>query len=257
MTQKLTAYERVCLARNPNRTSTTDYISELFTNFIELCGDRKYADDRSIVGGTAYFNKQPVMIIAHRKGKTLEDNLACNFGMPSPEGYRKAERLMKLADKFSLPIITFVDTKGAFPGLEAENRGQGEAIARCLYTLSSVNVPVISVAIGEGGSGGALALAVANYLIMLENAIFSVLSPEGFASILWKDASKNKEACEIMKLTAADLLKFEIADEVINEDEHTLENIRKSIDSRLKTLLNTEDVALQRYNKLRKIGNTL
>ena len=201
----LTAEDRVFLARHPERPHIDETVSALFTDFFEQRGDRQCKEDPAILGGIARFHGLPVTVIGHRKGSTLEENLACNFGMPGPEGYRKALRLMKQAEKFGRPIITFIDTPGAYPGKDAEERGQGEAIARNLMEMSGLTVPVIAVVTGEGSSGGALALGVANHILMLENAVYSVLSPEGFASILWKDASRSGEACEMMKLTAQDL----------------------------------------------------
>ena len=197
-----TAAERVALARHPQRPNITDYIDGLFTDFFEQRGDRACREDPAILGGVALFHGRPVTVIGTRKGKTLEENLRCNFGMPGPEGYRKALRLMKQAEKFGRPIITFIDTPGAYPGKAAEERGPGEAIARNLMEMSGLTVPVLAVVTGEGSSGGALALGVANHILMLENAVYSVLSPEGFASILWKDASRSGEACEMMKLTS-------------------------------------------------------
>ncbi|MGL5973473.1 MAG: acetyl-CoA carboxylase carboxyltransferase subunit alpha [Oscillospiraceae bacterium] len=256
--------DRVFLARHPKRLSTMDCINELFDNFIPLSGDRNYKDDESIIGGLAFFDNIAVTVIGHRKGRRLEENIRFNFGMPNPEGYRKAERLMLQAEKFNRPIITFIDTPGAYPGLEAEARGQGEAIASCLYTMSRLTVPIISIVLGEGGSGGALAIAIADRLIMLENSIFSVLSPEGFASILWKDASKWREAAEVMKLTSYDLKKLKIADEIIKEPpcgvhrnpNYVISNIRLSLENNLKVLLTEKGKNLQekRYEKLKAIG---
>ena len=203
-----TAAERVALARHPQRPNITDYIDGLFTDFFEQCGDRACREDPAILGGIALFHGRPVTVIGTRKGKTLEENLRCNFGMPGPEGYRKALRLMKQAEKFRRPIFTFIDTAGAYPGLEAEEHGQGEAIARNLFEMSRLTVPVIAVVTGEGNSGGALALAVADRVLMLENAVYAILSPEGFASILWKDAQRSGEAAELMKLTAPELKKL-------------------------------------------------
>ena len=213
----LTAEDRVFLARHPERPHIDEIVDALFTDFFEQCGDRQCKEDAAILGGVALFHGQPVTVIGHRKGSTLEENLRCNFGMPGPEGYRKALRLMKQAEKFDRPIITFIDTPGAYPGKDAEERGQGEAIARNLMEMSGLTVPVIAVVTGEGSSGGALALGVANRILMLENAVYSVLSPEGFASILWKDSSRSGEACEIMKLTAQDLYKDGIVEEIIPE----------------------------------------
>lgn len=215
----LTAWERVQISRKKDRPVGTDYIEKLFTDFMEFHGDRYFKDDHAIVGGIAYFHGMPVTVIAQAKGKTTKENLDRNFSMPSPDGYRKALRLMKQAEKFGRPVICFVDTPGAFCGLEAEERGQGEAIARNLFELSGLKVPVLSVVIGEGGSGGALAMAVADEVWMLENSIYSVLSPEGFASILWKDSKRASEAAEVMKLTAGDLKKLGIVEQVIAEPE--------------------------------------
>ena len=206
MSESLTAAARVAIARHPQRPNITDYIEALFTDFFEQKGDRLCGEDAAILGGVALYHGRPVTVIGTRKGKTLEENLKCNFGMPNPEGYRKALRLMRQAEKFRRPILTFIDTSGAYPGLEAEARGQGEAIARNLYEMSRLTVPVIALITGEGNSGGALALGVANRVLMLENSVYAILSPEGFASILWKDSARHEEACELMKLTAADLL---------------------------------------------------
>lgn len=216
-TDVLTAAQRVALARKPGRPGVAEFVHALFGDFFEQRGDRSQIDDPSIMGGIARFHGRPVTVIGNRKGSTIEERIACNFGMASPEGYRKAQRIMRAAEKFGRPIITFVDTSGAYPGLEAEAHGQGEAIARSIELMSSLTVPVVSVITGEGGSGGALALAVGNRVLMLENAVYSVLSPEGFASILWKDASRADEACEVMKLTADDLLELGVVDGIVPE----------------------------------------
>lgn len=216
-TDVLTAAQRVALARKPGRPGVAEFVHALFGDFFEQRGDRSQTDDPSIMGGVARFHGRPVTVIGNRKGSTIEERIACNFGMASPEGYRKAQRIMRAAEKFGRPIITFVDTSGAYPGLEAEAHGQGEAIARSIELMSSLTVPVVSVITGEGGSGGALALAVGNRVLMLENAVYSVLSPEGFASILWKDASRADEACEVMKLTADDLLELGVVDGIVPE----------------------------------------
>lgn len=216
-TDVLTAAQRVALARKPGRPGVAEFVHALFGDFFEQRGDRSQTDDPSIMGGIARFHGRPVTVIGNRKGSTIEERIACNFGMASPEGYRKAQRIMRAAEKFGRPIITFVDTSGAYPGLEAEAHGQGEAIARSIELMSSLTVPVVSVITGEGGSGGALALAVGNRVLMLENAVYSVLSPEGFASILWKDASRADEACEVMKLTAEDLLELGVVDGIVPE----------------------------------------
>ena len=214
---EVSAWERVQLSRRKDRPTGSDYIRQLFTDFIEFHGDRYYKDDRAIIGGIAKFKGIPVTVIAQEKGRTTKENIEHNFGMPSPDGYRKALRLMKQAEKFGRPILCFVDTPGAFCGLEAEERGQGEAIARNLFEMSGLTVPVLAVVIGEGGSGGALAMAVADEVWMLENSVYSILSPEGFASILWKDSKKAKEAAEVMRLTADDLKEMGIVERVISE----------------------------------------
>ena len=217
--KSVSAWERVLKSREKERPVGKDYIDRLFTDFVELHGDRYYKDDPAVAGGIAYFHGKAVTVIAQCKGKTTKENLERNFAMPSPEGYRKALRLMKQAEKFQRPVICFVDTPGAFCGMEAEERGQGEAIARNLYEMSALKVPVLSIVIGEGGSGGALALAVADEVWMMENAVYSVLSPEGFASILWKDSKRASEAAGVMRLTAADLKELKVIEAVIQEPE--------------------------------------
>ncbi len=217
--ENVSAWEHVLKSREKERPVGKDYIDRLFTDFVELHGDRYYKDDPAVVGGIAYFHGKAVTVIAQCKGKTTKENLERNFAMPSPEGYRKALRLMKQAEKFQRPVICFVDTPGAFCGMEAEERGQGEAIARNLYEMSALKVPVLSIVIGEGGSGGALALAVADEVWMMENAVYSVLSPEGFASILWKDSKRASEAAGVMRLTAADLKELKVIEEIICEPE--------------------------------------
>ncbi len=217
--ENVSDWERVLKSREKERPVGKDYIDRLFTDFVELHGDRYYKDDPAVVGGIAYFHGKAVTVIAQCKGKTTKENLERNFAMPSPEGYRKALRLMKQAEKFQRPVIGFVDTPGAFCGMEAEERGQGEAIARNLYEMSALKVPVLSIVIGEGGSGGALALAVADEVWMMENAVYSVLSPEGFASILWKDSKRASEAAGVMRLTAADLKELKVIEEIICEPE--------------------------------------
>ena len=230
-TQKINAWDRVLLSRRKNRPVGSDYIRMLFQDFTEFHGDRLYGDDPAIIGGIAYFKERPVTVIAQEKGTNTKENIAHNFGMPMPEGYRKALRLMKQAEKFHRPVICFVDTPGAFCGLEAEERGQGEAIARNLYELSGLKTPVLSIVIGEGGSGGALALAVADEVWMLENSIYSILSPEGFASILWKDSTKAKEAAKVMKLTADDLKKMGVIECVLEEPEqYTVQTMKPVAD---------------------------
>lgn len=224
--EKLTAWQRVELSRRKDRPVGSDYIDALFTDFVEFHGDRYFADDKAIIGGVARFHGMPVTVIAQAKGRNTKENIERNFGMPKPEGYRKALRLMKQAEKFARPVICLVDTPGAFCGLEAEERGQGEAIARNIYEMSGLKVPVVSIIIGEGGSGGALAMATADEVWMLENSIYSILSPEGFASILWKDSSKAKEAAEVMKLTAENLKAQGIVERVFAEPQtYTVQNM--------------------------------
>ena len=258
----LSAGDRVYVARHAGRPGTADFIAALITDFFECKGDRLCREDPSILGGVGFFHGLPVTVIGHRKGKDLNENMACNFGMPSPEGYRKAQRLMRQAEKFRRPILTFVDTPGAYPGLEAEAHGQGEAIASSLALMSALTVPVISVVIGEGGSGGALALAVANRVLMLENAVYSVLSPEGFASILWKDSSRAQEAAEVMKLTARDLLDLGVADQIIPEPlggahqdpQAVFQAVERALLENLQPLLKLRDPAAHRYQKFREMG---
>lgn len=263
---KLTAWDRVCIARSNDRPKAKDYIDLLFDDFLEIHGDRNYRDDGAILTGLAFFHDIPVTVIAQNKGKTVEENVNNNFGMSHPEGYRKAIRVAKQAEKFKRPIITFVDTAGAYPGSGAEERGQAESIARCLFEFSNLETPVICVVLSEGGSGGALALSIGDCILMLENAIYSILSPEGFASILWKDASRFKEASEIMELTAYDLLKKGIIDEIIKEPfggvQYDFENVVKNMDSiifeRLKKLQKTKlsQLLRNRYERYRKVGVT-
>ena len=227
--EKLTAWQRVELSRRKDRPVGSDYIDALFTDFVEFHGDRYFADDKAIIGGVARFHGMPVTVIAQAKGRNTKENIERNFGMPEPEGYRKALRLMKQAEKFARPVICLVDTPGAFCGLEAEERGQGEAIARNIYEMSGLKVPVVSIIIGEGGSGGALAMATADEVWMLENSIYSILSPEGFASILWKDSSKAKEAAEVMKLTAENLKSQGIVERVFAEPQTDTVQNRDSV----------------------------
>ena len=261
--QEKDAWERVTISRKNDRPVGQDYIRILFSDFLEFHGDRCYGDDPAIIGGIARFAGIPVTVIAQVKGKSTKENVAHHFGMPSPEGYRKALRLMKQAEKFKRPILLFVDTPGAFCGIEAEERGQGEAIARNLFEMSSMKVPVLSVVIGEGGSGGALALAVADEVWMLENAIYSVLSPEGFASILWKDSKRASEAAAVMKLTAADLKKLGVIEAVIAEPEvyteETMQSVVFVLQKKITEFLDThcnfspEELAVQRYERFRKM----
>lgn len=259
----LSAADRVYLARHPKRPHIDDFIEHLFTDFFEQKGDHLYDEDASIYGGIARYKGMPVTVLGHHKGRTMEENIRYNFGMPRPEGYRKALRLMEQAEKFGRPIITFIDTPGAYPGMEAEEHGQAEAIARNLAAMSSLHVPVIAVVTGEGNSGGALAISVANQILMLENAVYSVLSPEGFASILWKDAGRHEEACEVMKLTARDLREAGVADHLIPEPlggaQTDPERLYASLDIVLEKSLNDllklspEEVRKQRQEKYRNI----
>ena len=258
------AWDRVQVARHPQRPTTLDYIAQIFEDFIQLHGDRNYGDDEAIVGGIASFESMPITIIGHQRGKDTKENVRRNFGMPHPEGYRKALRLMKQAEKFNRPVICFIDTKGAYPGKAAEERGQSEAIARNLVEMAGLTVPVISIVIGEGGSGGALALGVANHIHMLEHSTYSVISPEGAASILWKDSSLSKQAAEAMKITAPDLIEMGIIDEMIPEilggAHRDLKKqavfIGDAIRNSLKelALLNHEEIIAERYEKFRQIG---
>ena len=260
----LTPAERVAIARHEGRPGTVDYIDGLFTDFFELRGDRQCREDPSILGGIALFHGRPVTVIGTRKGKNLEENLKFNFGMPGPEGYRKALRLMQQAEKFERPVVTFIDTPGAYPGVEAEARGQGEAIARNLMEMSRLTVPVIAIITGEGNSGGALALGVANRVLMMENSIYAILSPEGFASILWKDAGRSAEACDMMKLTAPDLMRLGVIDDIIPEPEggaHTapvqaIRQVDRCLQRHLAALAkeNGPALAAARYQKFRKMG---
>ncbi len=215
--QNLTPWQKVQVARHPERPHTSDYLQKLITDFTPLAGDRNFAEDEAIVGGLGRFRGQPVMVMGHEKGKDTELRIKHNFGMPRPEGYRKAVRLMQLADRFKIPVITFVDTAGAHPAIEAEERGQSEAIARCLEVSAAINVPILTTVIGEGGSGGAIALAFANVVLMLEHSIYSVISPEGCASILWRTRDKKEEAAAAQKLTAQDLKQLGVIDSIIPE----------------------------------------
>ncbi|MEH7491386.1 acetyl-CoA carboxylase carboxyl transferase subunit alpha [Neobacillus niacini] len=257
-------WDRVQIARHPNRPTTFDYISNLFDGFFECHGDRTFGDDEAIVGGVARFRGLPVTVIGHQRGKDTKENIRRNFGMPHPEGYRKALRLMKQADKFNRPIICFIDTKGAYPGKAAEERGQSEAIARNLFEMAGLKVPVICIVIGEGGSGGALALGVGNRMYMLENSTYSVISPEGAAAILWKDSALAKKAAESMKITAPDLKELGIIDDIIPEikggahkdvkgQAEAIDNfLKKSLKELLE--LSEEELVADRYNRFRTIG---
>ncbi|OAA83016.1 acetyl-CoA carboxylase carboxyltransferase subunit alpha [Clostridium ljungdahlii] len=258
------AWDRVTLARMIERPTSLDYINRIFDSFMELHGDRYFNDDPSVVGGIGLLNGEPVTIVAQQKGRNTQENIKRNFGMPEPDGYRKGLRLMKQADKFDRPIICFVDTPGAFCGMEAEERGQGEAIAKNLMEMFNLKVPIISIIVGEGGSGGALAFAVADSVWMLENSIYSILTPEGFAGILWKDASKAKEAAEIMKITAQDLKKYGIIDKILKEPaggaqkdvDKMSDTIKEELIEKIGILRkrSKEELLEERYNKFRKMG---
>lgn len=258
------AWHKVEIARNKERPSAKLYINHIFQDFIELHGDRYYGDDKAIIGGIGFLSGIPVTVIAECKGDNTKENIERNFAMPHPEGYRKTLRLMKQGEKFKRPIICFVDTPGAFCGVEAEERGQGEAIARNLFEMMDIKVPIISVILGEGGSGGALALAVGDQVWMMENSIYSILSPEGFASILWKDKCRTKEAAEIMKITAQDLKSFNIIDKIISEPKSgahidklgAMDNLKDSLIEVLETYKNVEVTNLlnKRYEKFRSMG---
>lgn len=260
----LTAWEKVNIARHKDRPTGEFYIDNLFNNFIELHGDRSFGDDKAIIGGIATLEGMPVTVIAITKGENTKENIKRNFGMPKPEGYRKALRLMKQAEKFNRPVICFIDTPGAFCGISAEERGQGEAIARNLLEMSRLKTPIISILMGEGGSGGALALAVGDKVLMLEHSIYSILSPEGFASILWKDGSLAKEAAEIMKITAKDLKEFKIIDKIIREPHggahknplRMVSNLKKELVEEINQLKDkTKELLVEeRYNKFRNMG---
>ena len=261
--KELTAWERVEISRSKERPTTLSYVQQVFDDFLELHGDRAFRDDGAVIGGIAMFGGQPVTVIGQQKGKNVKENIYRNFGMASPEGYRKALRLMKQAEKFGRPVVTFVDTPGAACGIEAEERGQGEAIARNLLEMSGIQTPMVSILIGEGGSGGALGLAVTDEVWMMENATYSILSPEGFASILWKDGKRAKEASEVMKITAKDLKKLQIIEKVIREPEpaneenlpEIAEEIREDLDTFLrKSCQKTrEQIVEERYERFRRM----
>jgi acetyl-CoA carboxylase carboxyl transferase subunit alpha len=260
----LTPWQRAQIARHPKRPHTLDLFRLLLEDFVELHGDRVFGDDKAIVGGLARFDGEPVVVMGHQKGRDTRENIARNFGMPHPEGYRKALRLMELAAKFGKPILTFIDTPGAYPGLGAEERGQGEAIARNLREMAGLGTPIVCVVTGEGGSGGALAIGVGNRVFMLEHAIYSVISPEGCAAILWGEASKAPEAAELMRVTAPDLLRLGVIDGIVPEPvggahrnwEETAENLRGALRGSLKELRSrsAESLVADRYEKFRKIG---
>jgi len=258
-------WERVLLARHPKRPHTSDYISRVFTGFSELHGDRFFGDDAAVMGGFAFLDSRPVMVIGQEKGRDTKQKLHRNFGMPKPEGYRKAMRLMRLAEKFSRPIVTFLDTVGAYPGIDAEERGQAEAIANNLREMSRLGVPVITIVIGEGGSGGALGLGIANRVYMLENAYYSVISPESCAAIIYRDSGRAAEAAQALRLTAQDLERLELIDGLISEPAegaHTDANraaefVKQTIQKALAelTTLSSQELIDDRYNKFRRMGN--
>lgn len=261
---KLSPWQISQVARHPQRPYTLDYIAQLFTDFEELHGDRNFADDHAIVGGLARFNGQSVMVIGHQKGRDTKEKIYRNFGMPKPEGYRKALRLMSLAEKFSIPLITFIDTPGAYPGIDAEERGQSEAIGRNLYVMAELSVPIVCVIIGEGGSGGALAVAVGDTVLMMQYATYSVISPEGCASILWKSAEKAPEAAEIMGITADRLKEMSLIDGIINEPiggAHrdypvTMLSVKSVLQESLRKLqdISVESLLERRFNRLMEYG---
>jgi acetyl-CoA carboxylase carboxyl transferase subunit alpha len=261
---KLSPWQISQVSRHAQRPYTLDYIDALFTDFEELHGDRSFADDKAIVGGLARFNGQSVMVIGHQKGRDTKEKIARNFGMPRPEGYRKAMRLMRLAEKFGIPIMTFIDTPGAYPGVNAEERGQSEAIGRNLYEMSELRVPIICTVIGEGGSGGALAIAVGDVLLMLQYSTYSVISPEGCASILWKSAEKASDAAETLGITATRLKALGIVDKIISEPlggahrsyETTMLNVKKALVDSLKAVQNkpTGEMMQDRFNRLMSYG---
>ncbi|HIR13918.1 MAG TPA: acetyl-CoA carboxylase carboxyltransferase subunit alpha [Candidatus Choladousia intestinavium] len=262
--QGITAWERVQLARGKNRPHAMDYISSIFDSFMELRGDRAYGDDRAVIGGIASIGKRYVTVIGQQKGRSLKENQYRNFGMTNPEGYRKALRLIRQAEKFHRPVILFVDTPGAFCGVEAEERGEGEAIARNLFELSGIRVPILSIVVGEGGSGGALALAMGNEVWMMENAVYSVLSPEGFAAILWKDGTRVAEAAEVMKITAQDLKEQGVIEKIIPESFPADKDYMQALSGKLRDEIldfleryqdkTGEQIREERYCRFRKMG---
>ena len=254
------AWEKVQIARSNTRKTSLDYIEKIFDEFIELHGDRNFKDDKAMVCGLARIGKQNYTVIAEQKGRNTKENIERNFGMPNPESYRKAIRFMEQAEKFNRPVITFIDTKGAYPGIGAEERGQGEAIASSMLKMAGLTVPIISIVIGEGSSGGALAIGVANKVFMLENSIYSILSPEGYASILWKDSSRAEEAAGKMKLTAKDLYELKVIDKIIEEPKDDFgklaKNLKEEIIKNINDLnkLSKEEIVEDRYQKFRNMG---
>lgn len=262
--RELTPWERVQLSRHPQRPLTIDYIENLFEDFVELHGDRLYGDDPALIGGIGIFKDRGVVVIGHNKGKNVKENVSRNFGMPHPEGYRKALRLMRLAERWRLPVISFIDTPGAYPGIGAEERGQAEAIGRNILEAFDIRTPILVVVIGEGGSGGALGIGVGDRVLMLENSIYSVISPEGCAAIIWKDSKQAEKAASALKLTAQDLLRFNIIDEIIPEPpggahtdiSATIKAVEESIERNLEIICNKDIETLleERYQKVRRIG---
>ncbi len=261
---RLTPWQKAQISRHPNRPYTLDYIESMLTDFIELHGDRGFADDAAIVCGMARLDGMPAVVIGHQKGRTTKEKISRNFGMPNPEGYRKALRVMQFAEKFVRPLITFIDTPGAYPGIGAEERGQGESIARNLYHMSKLRTPIVSVVIGEGGSGGALALGVADRMLMLEHSTYSVISPEGCAAILWNNGSKASEAAELLKITAQDLFQMRVIDEVVEEPiggahrdpRRAAELLKEAIARNMSEVMTTpqHELVRQRYEKFRRLG---
>ncbi len=261
---RLSPWQKAQISRHPNRPYTLDYIEAMLTDFTEMHGDRGYADDPAIVCGMARLEGQPVVVIGHQKGRTTKEKITRNFGMPNPEGYRKALRAMKFAEKFKKPLITFIDTPGAYPGIGAEERGQGESIARNLFVMSGLRIPIVTTVIGEGGSGGALALGVADRLLMFEHATYSVISPEGCAAILWDNGAKANEAADLLKMTAQDLFQMNVIDEMIEEPiggahrdpRRAAELLKDAIVRNLSDIKNLapEELVRLRYEKFRKLG---
>jgi len=261
---RITPWQKAQISRHPNRPYTLDYIEAMMTDFVEMHGDRAFADDPAIVSGMAKLDGMPLTIIGHQKGRTTKEKIFRNFGMPNPEGYRKALRVMRFAERFRKPLLTFIDTPGAYPGIGAEERGQGESIARNLSVMSQLRTPILTVVIGEGGSGGALALGVADRILMLEHSTYSVISPEGCAAILWNDGAKASEAAELLKITAQDLFQMKVVDEVVEEPiggahrdpRRAAELLKEAVARNLAEIRNVpfDDLLKQRYEKVRRIG---
>lgn len=262
---KLTPWQKVQVARHRDRPQTTDYIRLITTDFVELAGDKNYRDDKAIICGLATLDDRKVMLVGHRRGKHTEERIACNFGSAHPEGYRKAAQKMKTAERFGLPVVTLIDTMGAYPGIEAEQRGQAQAIADSLMTMAQLRVPVVATVIGEGGSGGAIGIGLANRLMVMENGFYSVISPEGCAAILWKDSARSEDAAKSLRLTAPDLKEMGIVDEVVSEPlggahrnpQVAADNLKKAIVRNLDDLvgMSAEELVEDRYQKYRKIGS--